>query len=94
MSLDAMELGISYFIQKPATEEIIEEQLKKFASGRILELEDDKDMVLGFLEESSPILDEIEQLILEVEENPNSDQTLSFYFRLLYTIKGTASCLV
>jgi two-component system chemotaxis sensor kinase CheA len=93
MSQDAMGLGVNSFIQKPATENVIGEQVNKFVPDRISQLDDDREMIEGFLEESSPMLDEIEQLILELEENPNSDQTLSTYFRLLHTVKGTASCV-
>ena len=93
MSLEAMALGINSFIQKPATVEIIGEQIDKFGSERIAQLDDEREMIQGFLEETTPMLDEIEQLILELEESPDSDQTLSVYFRLLHTIKGTASCV-
>lgn len=93
MSADAMELGIDAFIEKPISQEILKEHIDKFIDLRNEVLNDEKEMVEGFLEEASPMLDEIEELILDLEENPHSDQTLSIYFRLLHTIKGTASCV-
>lgn len=93
MSAEAMEIGIDAFFEKPISQEVIKEQIEKFAKIRIDLLVEEREMVEGFLDESSPMLDEIEQLILELEERPDSEQTLSTYFRLLHTIKGTASCV-
>lgn len=93
MSSDAMELGIDAFIEKPVTLDCLKENIEKFGYARAQLIEEEIEMVEGFLEESLPMLDEIEELILELEENPSSDQTLSVYFRLLHTIKGTASCV-
>lgn len=93
MSAEAMAIGVDAFVEKPISEELLKEQIERFAKQRTELLDEEKEMVLGFLEESSPMLDEIEQLILELEEQPDSEQTLSTYFRLLHTIKGTASCV-
>ncbi len=93
MSAEAMEVGIDAFIEKPLSSDILQGNLEKFANVRANHLIEEREMVDGFLDETEPMLDEIEQLILELEENPDSDQTLSVYFRLLHTIKGTASCV-
>ena len=93
MSAEAMSLGVDAFVEKPVTADIFKEYIEKFGHPRAEMLEDEKEMVQGFLEESTPMLDEIESLILELEEDPSSDKTLSVYFRLLHTIKGTASCV-
>ncbi|MDD4976240.1 MAG: chemotaxis protein CheW, partial [Bacteriovorax sp.] len=44
-------------------------------------------------EESHPMLLEIEDLIMSLESNPDNANLLNTYFRLLHTIKGTASCV-
>lgn len=93
MSSEAMSLGIEAFVEKPVTSDVIKDYIEKFGHPRAELLEDEKEMVQGFLEESGPMLDEIESLILELEEDPSNEQTLSVYFRLLHTIKGTASCV-
>ena len=93
MASEAMELGVEAFLEKPVDTVILKDSIEKFAVPRAELLEDEKEMVLGFVEETTPMLDEIESLILELEENPSSDKTLSVYFRLLHTIKGTASCV-
>lgn len=93
MSAQALDLGINAFLEKPLSVEVLKEHIEKYVELRKSMLEDQKEMVLGFIEESSAMLDEIEALILELEEDPESEQTLSVYFRLLHTIKGTASCV-
>ena len=93
MSADAMSLSIDAFVEKPVTTNLIKENIEKFGYPRAEMIEEEKEMVAGFLEESEPMLDEIESLILELEEDPSNEQTLSVYFRLLHTIKGTASCV-
>ncbi|MDH5415370.1 MAG: response regulator, partial [Flavobacteriaceae bacterium] len=93
ISSEAMEIGVEAFIEKPISDDILKNYVEKFANVRAELLLEEREMVDGFLQESSPMLDEIEQLILELEEDPESEQTLSIYFRLLHTIKGTASCV-
>ena len=93
MSSEAMAAGIDAFVEKPISEDVLKANIENFAQVRMEILEEEREMVEGFLDESTPMLDEIEQLILELEETPDSEQTLSIYFRLLHTIKGTASCV-
>ena len=93
MAVEAMALRICQFVAKPVSEEILIEILQKESAPRILQLLEEEQMVKEFLQETSPMLEEIEDLILALEENPNSEQTLNTYFRLLHTIKGTSSCL-
>lgn len=93
MSAIALELGIQAFLEKPLNIEVLTEYIEKYVAVRAEALDDQREMVEGFIEESSSMLDEIESLILELEEDPESEQTLSVYFRLLHTIKGTASCV-
>lgn len=89
----AMEIGIEAFLQKPFDPTTLNELISKFASTRKEMLEEEREMVQGFLEETMPMLDEIEALILELEESDNKEQPLAVYFRLLHTIKGTAACV-
>jgi two-component system, chemotaxis family, sensor kinase CheA len=93
MSMEAMALGVDAFMEKPVTMELLQDNITKFGLPRLEQLQEEKEMVCGFLDESGPMLDEIESLILELEEDPSNEQTLSVYFRLLHTIKGTASCV-
>lgn len=93
MSAEAMELGVQAFLEKPVKKEVLSEQIENFGKLREEVLNEEREMVEGFLEETSPMLDEIESLILELEESSDKEQPLAVYFRLLHTIKGTASCV-
>lgn len=93
MAVEAMALRISQFIPKPVNESILTKILETESTPRVSQLLEEEQMVKEFLQETTPMLEEIEDLILALEENPNSEQTLNTYFRLLHTIKGTSSCL-
>lgn len=94
LSEQSLEVGVKAFLEKPLESSVLIENLvEKYAVPRAESLAEDKEMVEGFLEESFPMLEEIEGLILELEEDPNNKESLAVYFRLLHTIKGTASCV-
>ncbi|EQC47303.1 chemotaxis protein CheW [Bacteriovorax sp. Seq25_V] len=93
MALEGMELKISKFINKPFRSD----ELSAVASAELDQylrvLNEEREMIKSFVEESSPMLEEIEDLILVLEEEPHNLNALNTYFRLLHTIKGTASCV-
>lgn len=93
MATDAMELGVNKFLEKPFQELPLIMDIENFTENRITLLNDEKEMLEGFIEEATPMLEEIEGLILDLEESPDNDKTLAVYFRLLHTIKGTASSI-
>lgn len=94
LSEQSLELGVKAFLEKPLkSADFIEQLVVKYAVPRAESLIEEREMVEGFLEESFPMLEEIEGLILELEEDPNNQESLAVYFRLLHTIKGTASCV-
>ena len=93
MATKGMELQISQFIDKPCDSQTLLNSIELFSKNRKILLAEEKEMVCSFISESSPMLEEIEGLILILEEQPNDINALNTYFRLLHTIKGTASCV-
>ncbi len=93
MALKGMELKVSKFIQKPYDDQELVEFAKSDAEKLRKVLEEEFDMIRSFVEESYPMIEEIEDLILQLEDDPNDINCLNTYFRLLHTIKGTASCV-
>lgn len=93
MALFGMGIGINYFLSKPLTNPELPEQVREHITRRKAHLQEEFEMISSFLVESSPMLEEIEDLILALESDPNDEQTLKTYYRLLHTIKGTASCV-
>lgn len=53
----------------------------------------DDDIVKEFLVESHENLDQLDQLLVELEENPTSRERLASIFRTIHTIKGTSGFL-
>lgn len=43
-----------------------------------------------FLDEANDLLDKLENLLLELEENPEDEETISAVFRIMHTIKGSS----
>lgn len=89
----AKEKGIRGVIEKPFNPKEMLKTLLGFCEERMKNMEDEFEMNEGFLEESKPMLEEIEGLILGLEGEGDKTQYLQTYFRLLHTIKGTAACI-
>jgi two-component system chemotaxis sensor kinase CheA len=53
----------------------------------------DDDIVKEFLVESHENLDQLDQLLVELEENPTSRERLASIFRTIHTLKGTSGFL-
>lgn len=93
MAIEAMDLKIAAFLEKPVDTVDLVSSIHKYTEERIMLLNDEREMISGFIQEASPMLEEIEGLILDLEDDPENDKTLGVYFRLLHTIKGTASSI-
>ncbi len=79
------------FIKKPVSKEQIEKVIQGKAQVRITEIRDERDIVASAVEEYSSSLEELEQLILELEENPADSAALNRIFGIIHTIKGSSS---
>ncbi len=51
----------------------------------------DRELLAGFIEESFEHLESIENLILELEQNPGDQESINALFRAFHTIKGTSA---
>lgn len=93
MAMRGMDLNICTFLSKPIKIEDLNELLDSHGKRREQVLVEEYEMITSFIEESFPMLDEIEDLILNLESDPHDVNSLNTYFRLLHTIKGTSSCV-
>ena len=62
----------------------------KIFLDHIAQLDEKQALELGFLEEASALVEEIEPLILELEQNPSNADALNIIFRNIHTIKGSS----
>lgn len=93
MTYKGMENRISSFISKPFEATELTNLVKELGEKRKNFLNEELEMVFSFIEESYPMLEEVEGLIMSLEAEPTNATYLNTYFRLLHTIKGTASCV-
>lgn len=93
ISAKALELKIGGLIRKPVEQDLLIEKVAELAGERILVIEEELELRSSFIEESEPMLEEIENLILGLESSPDDVSILNTYFRLLHTVKGTAACV-
>ncbi|MDD4976441.1 MAG: response regulator, partial [Bacteriovorax sp.] len=90
MTKAGMDLRIQAFVEKPFHEVDLKKLINDLGDKRRSYLDEEHEMVVSFVEESHPMLLEIEDLIMSLESNPDNANLLNTYFRLLHTIKGTA----
>ncbi|MDD0854199.1 chemotaxis protein CheW [Halobacteriovorax sp. GB3] len=93
MATRGMKLKIISFVEKPFNSDKLIELANESIPARQASLEEENEMIRSFVEESFPMLEEIEDLILILEDDPEDVVALNTYFRLLHTIKGTSSCV-
>lgn len=93
LAMEAMRLKIREFLEKPIVEDQFKDLVIKYAEESKSILSEEFEMISDFLNETMPMLDEIEDLILALELDSNDEKAINTYFRLLHTIKGTSSCL-
>lgn len=86
-------LKITEIIEKPIDYDYLHKIVLELGEARKKQIADESEMTNSFISESTPMLEEIEGLILILEKNSNDTDALNTYFRLLHTIKGTASCV-
>lgn len=53
----------------------------------------EKQNLFSYIDASTPLLEEIEEMIRDLKANPDDTSLLNTYFRLIYTLKGTALCV-
>jgi len=93
MAKTAFSLKISGILEKPISAEKILSEFNLHGKIRVNQINEEIEMVISFVNESTPMLEEIESLILSLEHDPQNLDVLNTYFRLLHTIKGTAACV-
>lgn len=90
MALEGLQRKICAFIDKPFTPEAIKELISKEAKGRINSIREDQELLKGFIQDATNLLEELEPLILSLETSPGDIETLNNIYRILHTIKGTS----
>ena len=90
LALQGVSYKITAFLEKPFHPSAFVEILKKDGESRAETLRDEYEMLKGFTDDASNLLDNIEDLCLDLESNPFNPDTIARIFGMVHTIKGSS----
>lgn len=90
MALSGIENKIAAFAEKPLSNEMLIKLICRESELRIQNIKDDRELVKGFTDEATRLIEQIEELILELDEDPTKHEHVSAIFAMAHTIKGTS----
>ena len=89
-ALEALDLKISGFCEKPFSREKLKQLIDDFAQGRIDALKEEREMVGAFVSDADTLIEEMESLLLGLESNPGDMESINRIFGAAHTIKGSS----
>lgn len=90
LALQGVALKISGFLDKPVKPDPLIELLIKEGLPRIALLQEEAELLSGFLAEAGPILESCEQLSLQIERTPGDMDAIHQLFGYIHTLKGAS----
>ncbi len=81
---------ISAVFEKPLAPENLLNFLKKEIESRVETLKEEYEMLKGFTDDASNLLENIEELCLDLENNPQNQDAIARIFGMVHTIKGSS----
>lgn len=89
-ALKGLELKIAAFLEKPINEEALQNLLLKETTHRLSSIREERELLKGFTDDAANLIEQVEELILELEENPGDHDSVSKIFGMIHTIKGSS----
>lgn len=89
-ALQAVELKISAFLEKPYDIERLKAVIDTESKDRISSIREDQELIEGFAQDSEVLCGETEGLLLSLEEDPNNSDSINRIFAIVHTIKGSS----
>lgn len=83
-------LSFNGFINAPVKEAEVFEVINKVAISQAEELEEEKEILNGFLDEAEMLLEEIEPLMTLISEDGYDEKAIDRIFAIIHTIKGAS----
>ena len=90
LALKGLEHKITAFIEKPLKLKDFTSFLIKEGESRGQTLKDEYEMLKGFTDDAGNLLENIEELCLELENNPHNQDAIARIFGMVHTIKGSS----
>ncbi|WGL59128.1 chemotaxis protein CheW [Pigmentibacter sp. JX0631] len=93
MALEALNLKICGFYEKPFQFEKMLEIVKKNSKDRSQNILENRAIEATFFEEAISIIDEVEEKLILLEDDRNNGELINSIARELHTLKGSSGCL-
>ncbi len=93
MALDALDLKISGFYDKPTIIERLSEIIKKKSEERVSFILENAEIEKIFYKEALEILSEIEEKLLLLDSDRGNEEFINAIARGVHTLKGSSGCL-
>ncbi len=90
LALKGLDLKISGFVDKPINAEKFSGIMLRDGVSRIKALKEDRELLLGFVDEATTNLEQAEDLALAFERNPGDLEAVNKCFGLVHTLKGAS----
>ena len=84
------EANVTAIFEKPLRIDELTSFLKKDGEKRLETLKEEYDMLKGFIDDASNLLENIEELCLDLENNPHNQDAIAKIFGMIHTIKGSS----
>ena len=86
----AKEANVTAIFEKPLRMDELTAFLKKDGEKRLETLKEEYDMLKGFIDDASNLLENIEELCLDLENNSQNQDAIAKIFGMIHTIKGSS----
>lgn len=90
IALEAIDLKISAFLQKPFRIEQLKEAINKEAAARANAIREEDELLEVFVQESRDLADEMESITLHFEDGNHDPELINRLFACAHTIKGSS----
>ena len=90
-ALKGIEYKISCFLNKPFQSDEFVARIYDELIVRIQEKIDDKELLIGFINDAESLIELADQYILDLEDNPNNKELLNNIFGIAHTVKGSSA---
>ncbi|MBP9708182.1 MAG: chemotaxis protein CheW [Oligoflexales bacterium] len=93
MALEALELKIEAFFDKPIDDDGLAKVIEKYSQSRIDAVRENQALESTFIEEANAIVDELDSVLLSLDHDRSNHEKINLVFRGAHTIKGSSGVL-
>ena len=90
-ALNAIQLKIFGFLDKQNADDKILSLVERDLLKRVADLRDDREMLLGFVDDANSMIEQMESLSIGIEENNDTVEIIQKMLGIAHTIKGASS---